>query len=39
MIRITLIRTPNGKGLIELFKSNYGSLKSLKKIFKEKKGI
>jgi len=37
MIRITLIRKTDGKGLIELFKNKYGSLKSLEKIFKEKK--
>jgi len=38
MIRITLIRKINGKGLIKLFKEKYGSLESLEKVFKEKKG-
>ena len=38
MIRITLIRKIDGKGLIELFKDRYGSLEDLEKIFKEKKG-
>ena len=39
MIEITLTRKTNGKGLIEIFKKNYGSIENLEKILKEKRDM